>query len=138
MPIRISTATKNAILEAVRDAVRSGSTVDRPYISVRSGTQPAGVHVPATGTQLAVLQMAPNPFFPASNGSMLARPINNDISIDADGVAGWFRVYNRDNVGVLDGSVSVNGGSGQLQFDTITFVLGGAVALEAFTLGYDL
>lgn len=137
MALKISTAAKNACLEAIRDQVRAGTTLSRPYISIRTGSQPAGVHVPATGTELGVLQMAPAGFFPASDGTMVARPIQSDISINADGVAGWFRVFNRDNAAVLDGSVSINGGGGSLQIDTVTFVLGGAVALQAFILSYE-
>lgn len=136
MPTRISTAAKNDCLDAIRNLIRSGSTVSKPYISIYTGTQPASVQTAATGVELARLELSSNPFFPPSEATMVARPISDELSVNADGEATWFRIYNRDNVAILDGVVSINGGSGALQFDTTTFVLGGAVSLEALILRY--
>lgn len=135
MSINLAASLKNQLLQHVVQLIDSGTTVTNPYIKIYTGSKPGSVQDSATGTLLATLTMStPHAFHGISNAIATARTITDDSSIDATGTAGWFRIFNKNNVAVLDGDVSVLGSTGDLQFDSIQFVLGGAVQLPTLTL----
>jgi hypothetical protein len=67
-----------------------------------------------------------------TNGSSYSNAIA-DGTIVANGTAGWFRIYNRDGVAVLDGDITITGGTGNLQFPNTSFLLGGVVTITSGT-----
>lgn len=88
----------------------------------------------ATGTLLATLTLSATAFAAASSGSAAANAITGDTSADATGTAGWFRAYTPGSVGVIDGPVTATAGGGDMTFDSVSFVAGGAVNLTSWTV----
>lgn len=93
---------------------------------------------PATGgtatTLLAELTCNATAFAAAASGGVLTlNAITNDSSADATGTATWFRIVKSDGTThVMDGSVSTSGSD--LNFDSVSFVAGGVVAVSSFTI----
>lgn len=131
MTINISTIARNGAGDYIVGLIDQGSALASGYLEIRSGSKPANPQVAATGQVLATLVLS-NPAFPAfNNGSAFANAIASDTSTPATGIAGYFRIYNRDGVAVLDGDISVTGGGGDIQFDNINFIAGGVAAISS-------
>lgn len=134
MSISVSTAVKNAIGNALVEIIDSGSTYSTGYIEIRSGVKPLTPSDDPTGVLLALLLLSTPPFSDFSDGRSLSFDILDDTSVDATGTAGWFRVYNKDGVGVMDGTVTQIGGGGDITFENINFIEGGVVSIRSIAI----
>ena len=132
MTTRIGTTQRNAACDAIVDSLDAGSGAG--YIQVRTGSQPATVGTAATGTLLATLTLSDPAFGSASTGVATANAITGDTSIDASGTPGWFRAFDSSNNAVIDGSVTITGGGGDMTFDSVTWVAGGAANMTGWTV----
>lgn len=111
-------------------------------INFYTGTKPAANDA-ATGTLLATLTLAADAFGSASNGGVAAGTITSDTSVDASGTPGYFIMYNSNETAPgsaaqttdkrLLGTVTINGGGGDITFDSVTWIAGGTAAMSGFT-----
>jgi hypothetical protein len=137
MTVAISTLARNESGDSIVDLLDTGTLNPNGYLEVR--TLPTGVVRPTSpqaavvGTLLAILRLSNPAFGNFNNGQAVANPIAADTNIAETGIAAWFRAYNRDNIAVFDGDVSLIGGSGDIQFDNISFVKGGTAVISALT-----
>ena len=129
MALGMAATLRNNMLDEI--TARAGASA---LLRIYAGTQPA------TGgtatTQLA--QLTCNATFApaASSGVLTLNSISSDTSADATGTATWFRVVQSDGTThVFDGTVStVSAGTGDLQLDDTSIVLGGTVAISSATI----
>lgn len=70
-----------------------------------------------------------DPAFGNWAGGISHGTINGSSDVIASGVASWFRITNKDGVGLIDGDISLRGGTGDLQFDNINFIESGVVTI---------
>ena len=138
MTVRLSVPSRNTIGTTLNDLIDSGSVKPNPYIEIRTGARPASPDVPATGTILVVLVMPSGGFGVFENGRAVIGSITADLSILNDGIASYFRVYNRDSSPILDGSVGLYNSGADLSFDRIDFVAGGSVSLTNLAISMPL
>lgn len=131
MSIRLPTASRNAAADAVVDRADTGGA---GVIEIRTGTQPASADSAATGTLLVTVTLSDPAFGPASNGTASLAGVPLSGTAVADGTAGWFRMLNGSGQTVLDGSVSVTGGGGDLQLSTTTITTGLTVEITSGTV----
>jgi hypothetical protein len=99
-------------------------------LKVFSGTRPAtgGAETTKLSEQVCNATFAPA----ASGGVLTLNAIADDTSADATGTASWFRIESSGAVHVMDGNVAASGSD--LNFDSISFVAGGTVAISSFTV----
>lgn len=131
MTVNINTQARNDAGDAIVDLLDAGSTNPNAVIEFRTGAKPASPQAVATGTLLATNNFSNPAFGNFSNGQALANPIADDTDVDATGVCGWFRIYDRDNGAVIDGDVTVTGGGGDIEFDNVDFIKGGTVTITS-------
>ncbi len=134
MSISLSTFSRNAILNTIISQIDSGTLLDFGYIEIRTGVRPNSVDTAPTGTLLITADLSNPSFQPVTNGSTLAYDITPRSTVLDDGTASWFRIYNRDNIPILDGDVSDAEGSGDVLFNTKTFTANGKIAFATFRL----
>lgn len=132
MTTRLSTAGCNAMLNAITALIDAGAAAG--YVEIRTGTQPASITTPATGTVLGVLTLGDPAFAAAANRQAAANAITDDSAADNSGDAGWYRAYDSNGTAVIDGSVSITGGGGDMQMDDISIVAGGVITISSWTL----
>jgi hypothetical protein len=126
--LRLSTARRNAVTDSVVDAIDAGAGAG--YVEIRTGAQPSGPDVAATGTILASIALSDPAFGASSNGTASAdlTPPLTDPSANATGTAGWFRVYDSNNVAVFDGAVGL-----EMTLNTTAVVSGQPVTITAWS-----
>ncbi len=133
MTVRISTAARNAMVDAVKALIDAGAGAGK--IRIYTGTQPAGPGSSASGTLLADVPFA-DPSFDATSSGSAAADVSPALTTTgaADGTAGWFRVLDSNNVAIIDGSVTATGGGGDLTLSTTAITTGLTVTITGFSL----
>lgn len=131
MATRIPTNSRNAAADGVVDRLDAGAGAGT--LEIRTGSQPASANDAATGTLLATLTLNDPAFGAAAAGVATANAIAADAG-DADGTAGWFRAKDSDANTVIDGSITVTGGGGDLELNTVSISTGVDVEVTAWTV----
>jgi hypothetical protein len=129
MTLGINTTTRNAMLDAI--TTRAGASA---LLRIYDGSRPA---TGGTATNLLAQLTCNATFAPGASGGVLTlNAIASATSAAATGTATWFRiVQSGGSTHVLDGSVTtVAAGTGDLQLDSTSIVLGGTVAVSSATI----
>lgn len=134
MAIRLATATRNAAADGVVDRVDVGTTELNGFIRVYSGAQPASANDAPSGTLLAEWDAQDPAFGAAASGTATLQGTPIATTGTDTGTAGWFRLVNRDEATVLDGSVTATGGGGDMEVDNTSIASGQTVNLTSMTV----
>lgn len=129
MALQLSVTLRNAGLDAYETA-----TGTSPILRIRTGAAPATCATADSGTILAALTL-PSDWMAAAASGVKALLGSWTASAVAGGTAAHFRIY--DSGGTVchwQGTVTVTGGGGDLQLDTVTIVTSQVVTVTAFNL----
>lgn len=109
MTIRVSSAARNAALDAIVDRVDAGAAAGT--IKVYTGTQPANADTALSGQTLLVTLTCADPAFASAASGSVDIDADPDLSASAvaTGTAAWARVADSDGNTVFDGSVGTSG-----------------------------
>jgi len=134
MPLRLATTARNAAADGIVDLIDADAAAG--ILRIRTGGQPANPQTAATGTLLATLTFTDPAFGAAASGVATASAITSDTSVDATGTAGWARIYSSDAADPADAvmDMDIGQGSGTLDFDNTSFVIGGTAAISSMTV----
>ena len=121
---KIGTSARNAACDAIVDLIDVGTP--NGYIQVRTGPPPTNPGDANSGTLLATC-----PFGATAFG---AAAITSDTSADASGDAGHFRVFDGNDVCILQGTAGEAADTPNMVFDEKSIVAGGTVAITAMTV----
>lgn len=134
---RISLVAAQAACDAIVDLVDAHATL-AGYLEVRSGAQPASVDAAASGTLLSTIGYNDPAFSAAADAAPGAvatadtSPAMQDTSAVASGTAGYCRVYDGSDVGILDGEAGT--GTHDFVFDNTSIAIGQTVTLNSHTV----
>lgn len=139
MAFRLATIGQNAACNAFVALVDAGSTNTTGRILFYTGSQPATPQTTASGTLLATISFNNPSFGSSSNGSSsMTTGTQVQGSVSTSGTPGWFRITDRNNNAVCDGSVTASGGGGDMTFDSVTWVSSGNVAINSITITFPM
>ena len=140
MAVRLSTGLRSYVADSgIKTAF---DTIGR--INIYTGAQPATPDTAASGVLLGTLTLAATSAGAAASGVVTFAAIASDTSADASGTAGYFRMYRTTDTAPgtagngttdrrLDGNIALTTG-GDINFDNITFVAGGTIAINSLTI----
>lgn len=130
MPLQLSVAVRNALLDAMETAVGAS-----PVLKIRTGALPANCAAADAGSVLATLALPADWMAAAAAGSKAKSGTWEDTSADAAGTATHFRIYANDGTTChKQGTVSITGGGGDMIVDNVSFAAGQAFSITGFTL----
>lgn len=130
MAIQLSVAVRNARLDSIETTVGTSAK-----LRIRTGTPPATCATADSGTVLATIDCPSDWLAAASGGSKSISGTWQDLSADATGTAGHFRLY--DSAGTtchLQGTVTATGGGGDMEVSSTSFTAGQSFTVNTFTL----
>lgn len=130
MTLQLSTAARNALLDAIETATGASA-----ILRIRSGAVPASCATADSGTVLATLNLPADYMANASGGTKAKSGTWSDATADAAGTAGHFRIY--DSAGTtchLQGTITATGGGGDMTLDNTNIAAGQQVDVTGFTL----
>lgn len=128
MAFQFSTSARNAALDAIETTIGTA-----PTLEIRSGSVPENCAAADSGTVLATFTLPSDWLAAASNGSKTLSGTWQDLSADATGTAGHFRI----KVGAtchIQGTVTATGGGGDMTLDNVSINSGQQVNITSFTL----
>lgn len=130
MAIQYSVTVRNAKLDAVETAIGT-SAILRFY----TGGMPANCAAARTGTVLATLNLPSDWMAAASGGSKVKSGTWTDASADASGVVGYFSILDSGGTTChIQGTVTITGGGGNMEIDSVNFTAGQSVTVTTFTI----
>lgn len=130
MTLQLSTAARNALLDAIETAAGASA-----ILKIRTGSAPANCAAADSGTVLATVALPSDWMANASGGTKALSGTWQDASADAAGTAAHFRIY--DNAGTtchMQGTVTASGGGGDMTVDNTVFAAGQVFNVTSFTL----
>ena len=130
MAIKLTTAIRTDLASMLITKIDASGAAGR--IVIYGGTKPSGPDVAQAHTALSEHTLA-YPCGAAANGLLTFGAIAEDAFANATGTATWARFYTSANAAVADASISVQGGSGDLQMNTVAIVENGPVRFTTVT-----
>ena len=130
MAIQFSVTVRNTRLDAIETAVGTSAV-----LRIRSGAAPATCATADSGTVLATINCPSDWLAAAASGSKSISGTWQDLSADATGTAGHFRLY--DSTGTtchMQGTVTATGGGGDMEVTNTSFTAGQSFTVNTFTL----
>lgn len=130
MAYQFSTAVRNARLEAIESTIGASAV-----LKIRTGAPPADANAADTGTVLATMNLPADWMADAAGGTKAKSGTWQDLSADAAGVAGHFRIYASDGTTCgVQGTVTATGGGGDMTLDNTNIAVGQQVTITGLTL----
>ena len=130
MAIQYSAAVRNAKLDAVETAIGTSAV-----LKLRTGAPPANVATADSGTVVATLTLPSDWMGAAAAGVKAKAGTWQDLSADAAGTVGHFRIYASDGTTAhIQGTVTISGGGGDMTLDNNVVALAQAITITGFTL----
>ncbi len=130
MSIQLSTAVRNARLDAIETAIGTGAV-----LKIRTGAAPANCATADSGTVLATATLPSDWLAAAASGAKAKSGTWEDTAADAAGTAAHFRIYASDGTTChLQGTVTATGGGGDMTVDNVVFAVAQAFSVTTFSL----
>jgi hypothetical protein len=126
MPITLNTTLKNTLLDGIDAVFNSGTCV-------LYGAAPTGAGNAAPASVLATITLNADSFVAASAGSK-AKNGTWSATATGTGTAQSFRLINSGATQVLEGTVTVTGGGGDITLDNTSINSGQTVTIATFSL----
>lgn len=124
MALTHSTATRNGIADSVDDSVNAGTAdTGGDFVVIDSGGP----------TDLVSIEFQNPAFGAAAAGVITAQGVPLSANAGATGTANLFEIRNRDNVVVIDGTVTSTGGGGDAEIDNTSINSGQTVELSSLS-----
>jgi hypothetical protein len=129
MAIQLSTAVRNAMLDAIETTISTA-----PVLKLFTGAQPASCAAANSGTEL-FSETCPTDWAAAAASGAKAKSGTWSASGIAAGSAAHFRLYASDGTTChLQGSVTATGGGGDLTIDNVSIAVDQVVTINTFTM----
>lgn len=128
--MQFATDIRNDMLDAIENRIGPSAKLE-----VRTGPPPASCAAAATGTLLESITLPSDWMNAASGGTKTKLGVWQGTSIDATGQPGHFRIYNSAGTYCgMQGTASVDGGGGDMEFNLVPIVDGESLTVTSFTL----
>lgn len=127
MTISLTTATRNAALDAITTAVGASGR-----FRIYDGTPPASANAALSGNNLLADLPCSATFAPAASGGVLTVNAITTTNAALSGTASFFRITTSGGAAVVQGSVGTSGQD--LNLNTVSIVAAGPVAVSSVVL----
>ena len=122
MALTHTTAARNAAVDGVVDLIDAGSTdANGDLVIMTSGD-----------VEVAILAMA-NPAFGAASSAVATAGTITDDTNATGGTAAKFKIQDRDNTEIVQGSVTATGGGGDIELSSVTIGATDTVSMSSLT-----
>lgn len=130
MAVNIGNAFRDALLDGgVNGAFPAGS-----FLRLYTGSRPALTTDAASGTLLAEITLPATPWAASSGNSKSKNGTWEDASANASGTAGWARLLNAAGTVVVDFTVTVTAGGGDITMASTTVTVAKKVTINTLVL----
>lgn len=130
MAVNFSVAARNARLDALETELGAS-----PKAAIFTGAKPASCATADSGTELARMDLPADAMAAASSGAKSKSGTWEDLTGNAAGSAGYWRLYKNDGTTcVVQGTCGATGSGADMELDNVSIAVGQKVTVTAFTL----
>jgi hypothetical protein len=130
MTLQLSVAVRNDMLDAIEAEIGTG-----PVLRIFSGGMPANAAAASSGTLLAEMTLPADWLTAAASGVKSKDGIWSDLSANASGTAGYFRIFESTGTTChIQGVCTDSAGAGPMKLSTTTVTATEPVTVASFTL----
>lgn len=130
MTLQYGVTIRNAKLDAIETTVGTA-----PIMTIRTGSPPANCATANSGTVLATLTLPSDWMAAASSGAKAKSGTWADSSADGTGTAAHWRIHESTaTTCLLQGTVTITGGGGDMTVDNTSFASGQSFSVTSFTI----
>lgn len=138
MASSITNAAAIAAVDAVAALVDAGSADANGDLKIYSGTIPADADAALGGAVLLTTNEMSNPAYAggidANPGGRAVANAISDSTIAVAGTASFFRVTDRDNGAVYQGTITVLSGGGDIELNSVNLQLGATLSITSLSI----
>jgi hypothetical protein len=131
MTIRFAQATGHAMLDAIETDIGTS-----PILYFRSGAPPTNLTDADTGTLLATINLPADWAAAAASWAKSKSGTWQDLSADAGGTLGHWRLKTSGGVVKLDGTITATGGGGDIEVDNTNVAAGQQIDVTSFAINF--
>lgn len=130
MAFQLSIDARNATLQALETNIGAS-----PILTINTGTPPADCATANTGTVLATM-ILPTDWLGTPNAGNINLSGNwQDLSADASGTAGHFRLYDSSGATChMQGTITGTGSGGDMTLDNTNIAVGQQITITSFSI----
>lgn len=130
MAFQLSVEARNATLQSFEDTIG-----ENPILRIASGTPPLNCASASTGTVLATMVLPTDWLSDPSAGNINLSGSWQDLSADASGTAGYFRIFESTGTTChMQGTITATGGGGDMQLDNTNIAVGQQITVTSFSI----
>jgi hypothetical protein len=130
MTVQYSVGVRNARLDVVESTIGLSA-----ILKIRTGAPPVNCAAADSGTVLATVNLPSDWMAAAAAGAKSKSGTWQDLSADAAGTAGHFRIYDSGGVNChMQGTCTITAGGGDMILDNTNFAVGQVFTVVNFTL----
>lgn len=129
MTLLVSQAAAHGMLDAIETDLGAS-----PVLTMLSGAPPATLAAADSGTLIATVAMAADAFAAAAAWEKAIPGTISDLSADAAGTLGYWRIKTSGAVTKLSGTITATGGGGDMTVDNVTVTLGQQIDVTSFKI----
>lgn len=130
MTLNMSPFFQDQCLDRARDVMNDGVVVSNAYIEIYTSPQPSSPVGAPLGMKLTTFFL-PDPAVTGPIGNELAILMGGLTAVViADGVASWFRYYNKNGTTLFDGTVVLNGQIGDIKLSKVNLINGDNIQIS--------
>lgn len=129
MTLLVSQAAAHAMLDAIETDLGAS-----PVLYLRSGAPPATLAAADTGTLISTIAMAADAFLAAAAWEKAITAALQDLSADAAGTLGHWRIKTSGGTTKLSGTITATGGGGDMEVDNTSVTLGQQIDVTSFKI----
>lgn len=128
----LNTTLTNSLLTAIVTAADAGS--GPALVRIYDGMAPANADASLASNNLLATCVCSRPCGTVANKTLTFGAIASDSSVDVTGTAAFFRLMDSNLNVVGQGTITVNGGSGDMKLNSVALVAAGTVQITGATL----
>jgi hypothetical protein len=130
MTLQYSVSVRNARLDAIESTISTSAV-----LKIRTGSPPSTCADADAGSVLATLSLPSDWMAAASSGSKAKSGTWSDLSADASGTAGHFRIYASDGTTChMQGTITATGGGGDMTLNNTSIASTQEIEVTGFTI----
>jgi hypothetical protein len=130
MTLQYSVSVRNARLDAIESTISTSA-----ILKIRTGSPPATCATADSGSVLATLSLPSDWMAAASSGTKAKSGTWSDLSADASGTAGHFRIYASDGTTChIQGTITATGDGGDMTLNNTSIASTQEIEVTGFTI----
>ena len=128
MAVKLASDVRTALATSIINAIDANG---QGKITIYDGAQPANPDTAVVSQKVLSEHQLSNPCGTALNGVLTFNAIAEDQFANNSGTATWARISDGNGKAIADASVSVVGGQGDLQMNTVNIIVNGPIRFSS-------